>query len=94
MFIKFVLFFEVPYLLTKIVVLEFKGFILRLQNRILRYNRGVLLIKQRNALLENSSRAMLIDKTLNTVEKTHENPNGEIQWLRSNPLQCRVRPTQ
>lgn len=70
------LFFEVPYLLLDLGVIEFKCLVLRAKNGILRFERRILVIRQRNALAKYVGRAMLVNKFFKAVEQSHvDTPN-------------------
>lgn len=78
------LFFEVPYLLLMLGVIEFKCFVLRAQNSILRFKRRIFVIRERNALAKYRSRAMLGNQFFEAVEQSHvDTPNVQIEGLRA-----------
>jgi len=79
------LFFEVPYLLSVLGIIEAKCFSLRLKTsilafrikildfkfRILLFQRRILVVGKRNAFLEYGRRSMFIDKFFKSVKKSH-----------------------
>ena len=65
------LFFELPYLITQLGIIEVKCLILRSNNGILRLKRRILVIRQRNSLTKYRSRAMLVNELFETVKQSH-----------------------
>lgn len=69
------LFFKCSPLLLTLLTVKLKTFILSLKCRYLPFQRRVLIVRQRNALLENDRRAMLVNELFDTVKKAgHKSP--------------------
>ena len=75
------LFIECPPLLLALFIIKAKTFILRLKFTYLLFERRILVRRQREALLENGRRAMLVDKAFDFAEKREchvETPNAAL----------------
>lgn len=62
-------FIECPPLLLALIKIKAKTFILCLKFAYLLFERRILICRQRKALLENSRRAMLVDKAFNFTKQ-------------------------
>ena len=74
-------FFEVPYLLLQLGIIRFKTLILQLKISYLLFEQCILIIRQRNALAQYRSRAVLVNKLFDAVEKSHvDTPNYKFDF--------------